>query len=250
MSNTYNYTTFNAKAVVTAPAPGPSLTQSSVSFQWNTVAGASEYWLEVGTTLGSNNIFTQSTGTSTSQTVTGIPTDADAVHVRLWTLFSGVWQYTDAMYGGHVITFDGVGSDGSPFTTGSESSFDVNVTSGTWTAIRSYGHPAPFVEFVSPAGTNTTGEITVIPTVAAPFHFNSIDIYSSTTTIPYEITGTAPTGTVFTFTGTVPNTFGGFAHVTNPYSASLVDQLTIKLTNPAAACCSNPVGVDNITLSY
>jgi hypothetical protein len=248
LSNHYNYTTFNAKAVLTAPAPGPSLTQSSVQFGWNAVTGASEYWLEVGTTLGSGDIFTHSTGTSTSQTVTGIPTGADAVHVRLWTLFAGVWQYTDSMYGGHLITFGGVGSNGSPLTTYSESTFSVNATSGPWVVGTTYGNPAPFIWFQSPAGTTTTAELTIVPS-AGPFHFNSIDLYSSTTTIPYEIMGTGPTGTVFTFTGTVPNTFGGFAHVTNPYSSSLVDQLTIKLTNPAAPCCSNPVGLDNISLS-
>jgi hypothetical protein len=247
LSKQYGYTAFNAKAVLTAPTPGPALTQSSVQFAWNVVTGASEYWLEVGTTLGSGDIFSRSTGTSTTQTVTGIPTGADAVHVRLWTLFSGVWQYTDSMYGGHLITFGGVGSNGSPLTTYSESTFSVNATSGPWVVGTTFGSPAPFIWFQTPPATTTIGELTIVPS-AGPFHFNSIDLYSSTTIIPYEITGTGPSGTVFTFTGTVPNTFGGFARVMNPYSASLVDQLTIKLTNPAG-CCSNPVGVDNINLS-
>jgi uncharacterized repeat protein (TIGR03803 family) len=250
--NSYNYTTFKAKAVLALPVPGPALTQSTVQFVWNSVAGASEYWLDVGTAPGSGNIFSASTGTSTSQTVSGIPTGADAIHVRLWTLFGGLWQYTDWMYGGHVITFGGVAGNGSPFTAYSESGFTVNATSGPWTVNTQFGHPAPFIWFQTPVGpTRTTAELTIVPS-AGPFQFNSIDLYISIPLVSYEITGTGSSGTVFTLTGSAGNISSGFVTVTNPQAAESIDQLHIKLTSPmgSSTCCANAIGLDNISLSY
>jgi hypothetical protein len=242
----YQYYSFIGKAVITSPVVGPVLTQSTVLFQWGAIAGASEYWLEVGTTPGLFNVFTRSTGTSTSQLVAGIPTNAAAIYVRLWTRLGGIWQYTDATYGGHVIMFGGGSFSGWLFTTYSESTFTVNTGSLPWALI---GEPSEYVAFWSGPGVTSTGELTVVPT-QPQFHFNSIDIYSQATSIPYQITGTGPGGTVFTLSGTVPNPSGGFVHLTNPYASSPIDQLSIQLTNTSPACCSNYVGVDNIKVSY
>jgi hypothetical protein len=48
---------------------------------------------------------------------------------------------------------------------------------------------------------------------------------------------------------TLPNTFGNFLTVLNPQAADLIDTLVISLSNPAAPCCANPMGVDNIAVS-
>lgn len=53
---------------------------------------------------------------------------------------------------------------------------------------------------------------------------------------------------VFTLAGTVPNTFGQFRTVTSRDPSAVIDTLKITLTNAAAPCCANPMGVDNITL--
>ncbi|MCC7364728.1 MAG: CAP domain-containing protein [Dehalococcoidia bacterium] len=87
-----------AKAAITSPAPGSTLPGSSATFAWNTGSGAHEYFLYVGTSAGSNNIYGGSTGLSQSRTVSGIPANGSTVYVRLWTRLSTGWQYTDYTY--------------------------------------------------------------------------------------------------------------------------------------------------------
>jgi hypothetical protein len=55
---------------------------------------------------------------------------------------------------------------------------------------------------------------------------------------------------VFNTAGRVPNTFGNFATVRNPFATEAITTLTIRLDNPAPACCPNPVGLDNIVVGY
>ena len=56
-------------------------------------------------------------------------------------------------------------------------------------------------------------------------------------------------GVVFTIQNTQPNTFGNFAALVNREAASPVDLLVIRLSNPSAPCCPNPMGLDNIVLA-
>jgi hypothetical protein len=64
-------------AQIGSPLPGITLSDSSADFSWNSLTGATEYQLSVGTTPGGTNIFSGTT-TGTSQTVGSIPC-ADAV---------------------------------------------------------------------------------------------------------------------------------------------------------------------------
>ena len=148
-----------------------------------------------------------------------------------------------------TITFGGLtaAANRSPVTTYTELGFTVAATSGNWMAVTSYGKPAPFIEFEVPGGTTVVGAIQ-ISAGGAKFGFNSVDLYSSTTKIPYTITGLRNSATIFTVTDTVPNTFGNFKTVINPQAADSIDTLNISLTNPAAPCCTNPVGIDNIVV--
>jgi len=141
-----------------------------------------------------------------------------------------------------VIGFDDLTGNSSPFTTYSACGFAVTATSGTWVVLTTYGHPAPFVEFMSNAGTTGIGEL-LVTRGGGTFTFQSVDVYSSTTQIPYVMTGIANSATTFTIQGTVPNTFGNFATVVNPQPQTSVDALLIRLTNPAAPCCANPMGL-------
>lgn len=113
-----------------------------------------------------------------------------------------------------------------------------------WTG---YGRPAPFIGFMSDAGVTTAGEIRVTA-AAGKFAFQSVDLYSSTTPIPYVITGIANAATVFTLEGKQPNTYGNFATIGNPNASVQIDALVIRLSNPAAPCCANPMGLDNIVV--
>jgi len=149
-----------------------------------------------------------------------------------------------------TVTFVGVAGHGSPFTTYSEAGFAVSATTANWTVSTTYGHPAPFIQFLRPMGEPTTiGEIQV-RAGGAVFSFTGLDVYSSVTNIPYEITGTLNSTQVFTVQGTQPNTAGNFATVTNPYASAIVDTVVIRLSNPFVECCPNPMGLDNIALSY
>jgi hypothetical protein len=81
------------------PPPGSTLSGSSVTFCWTSGSAVSQYWLYVGTSgVGSNNLYSQSTGTATQATVSNLPTTGGPVYVRLWWNTSSGWQYTDYTY--------------------------------------------------------------------------------------------------------------------------------------------------------
>ena len=145
------------------------------------------------------------------------------------------------------ITFDGVSGEGTPFASYSESGFTVQATVGSWQAGANYGNPRPFIRFEAQGGTTVTGELQVTGG-GATFSFTSVDLYSSTTPIPYQITGLRNSGTVLATSGTLANTFGQFRTVASPAPDEAIDTLKIVLTNAAAPCCTNPMGVDNIVL--
>ncbi|HUJ44651.1 MAG TPA: hypothetical protein VLW52_13710, partial [Opitutaceae bacterium] len=85
--NTYTFTT-GGKAVLLSPAPGSTLSGSSVTFTWTSVPSAGGYVLAVGTAPNDASIFGQGL-TATSQTVTGLPTDGSTVYVTLMTYANG-----------------------------------------------------------------------------------------------------------------------------------------------------------------
>jgi hypothetical protein len=75
--------------------PSSALSGSSVTFTWSTVSGAVVYWLNVATVAGGSNLYNQSSGLTTSQTVTGLPSDGSTIYVRLWTGSTSGYQYND-----------------------------------------------------------------------------------------------------------------------------------------------------------
>lgn len=148
-----------------------------------------------------------------------------------------------------TITFDNLAAAGNfgPYT---EAGFAVTPTSGNWITSNTFGHPAPFIQFLGITGTTVTADVSVTHG-GSPFLFTAIDLYSSVTPIPYVFTGLRNATVVFTQSGTVPNTFGNFATVATD-SVLPIDTLLISLSNPAIGpfCCgSNPVGLDNIVVN-
>jgi serine protease len=95
---TYTAATLGSKAAITSPAPGATLPGSSATFAWSPGAGATAYWLDVGSAQGQGNIFGQNVGLTTTQPVNGIPAGGGTIYVRLWTLIAGLWQYNDYSY--------------------------------------------------------------------------------------------------------------------------------------------------------
>ncbi len=98
--NDYTYTTQSqgSRATMISPAPNAVLYDNAATFTWTTVAAASGYWLDVGTTTGQGNLCASGAITSTSYTCSAIPLAGDAIYVRLWTQLAGVWQYYDYRY--------------------------------------------------------------------------------------------------------------------------------------------------------
>ncbi len=85
---------------ITSPAPGSTLSGSTETFSWiDNGTAVSEWWLWVGTSQGGQNILNSgSLGSSTSTTVSGLPTNGSTVYVRLWYKTGGSWQYEDFQY--------------------------------------------------------------------------------------------------------------------------------------------------------
>jgi hypothetical protein len=95
LSNAYTYTAYNlggSQGVITTPTPGSTFTGSSETFDWTAGAGASAYWLDVGSTPGGNQYFQSGNlGNVLTVTVNGLPTDGSTVYVTLYSLVGGQW---------------------------------------------------------------------------------------------------------------------------------------------------------------
>lgn len=153
---------------------------------------------------------------------------------------------TPAPAGATVVGFGGLNADEASVTNYSESGVSIAAASGPWVARTTYGSPAPFIQFLAEAGTSVTGRIDV--TSDGPFTFFSVDLYSSTTKIPYTLTGTRNGAVVFSVTGELSNTFGALRQVLNPNPDDVIDALSMTLTNTASECCRNPMGLDTIVI--
>ena len=149
-----------------------------------------------------------------------------------------------------TLTFNGLGVNAAPLGVYSESGFSVSADDRSWIVVTTYGHPAPFIEFKA-AGDTGLGQVQVFADRHGPFTFKSVDLYSSTTPIPYTITGVRDLAVVFTLTDTLPNTFGNFRTVVNAHATDVIDTLTISLSNPSAlpfGNSQNPMGLDNVVV--
>jgi N-acetylneuraminic acid mutarotase len=94
----YGPTTVSAPSLTT-PAPGSTLSGSTVSFAWNPGVGATRFVLRLGTTVfGSMDVYHPSPTTGTTAQVSAIPTNGAYLYARLWYYLNGTWQYVDARY--------------------------------------------------------------------------------------------------------------------------------------------------------
>jgi uncharacterized repeat protein (TIGR01451 family) len=88
----YTYTApTGCLAVISSPAGGTALDGASVTFTWNAVIGADQYWLDVGSTLGGSDLW-RGALTGTSQLASGMPCDGRSVYAQLFTHSNGAWS--------------------------------------------------------------------------------------------------------------------------------------------------------------
>ena len=91
-------TVTTSPAQMIAPAAGSTLASSTQTFSWTAGAGVASYRLDVGTTVGANNLYAGSAGSSLSAAVSGLPTTGGTVWARLSSNINGAWQSADYSY--------------------------------------------------------------------------------------------------------------------------------------------------------
>lgn len=85
---------------MTSPTENALLTRSEITFQWrNNNFVPSNYWIYIGTTLGSSNIHSSGAlQTANEYVYSSLPMGEEALYVRLWYNANNRWQYTDYQY--------------------------------------------------------------------------------------------------------------------------------------------------------
>jgi beta-propeller repeat-containing protein len=138
VSNDYTYKAYTAvssgPAAMSNPAPGSTLSSSSVTFQWTPGTGVTEYWLYVSKlAVGGTDLYNSNESAQLSQTVSGLPTDGSTVYVRLWSLSGATWTFSDYTYktGSTASPTPAVMSSPAPGSTLSGSSATFQWTPGT-----------------------------------------------------------------------------------------------------------------------
>jgi hypothetical protein len=98
-STDYTHQTWDGiPPALVSPSPGATLRSSTMTVQWSAGSGVAEYHLYVGTTPGGKDIYTQSQGTSTSASVSGIPLNGNPAYARLWWHIGATWFWADYTY--------------------------------------------------------------------------------------------------------------------------------------------------------
>jgi subtilase family serine protease len=115
-----------------SPANDSTLTATSATFEWHAYAGATAYWLDVGSTAGGNNYYSSgSLSTSTlSETVTTLPSNGSTVYATWYYLLNGSWVPTDYTY----TAFGGASSKGVITSPVPGSTLTGSSVAFTWTA--------------------------------------------------------------------------------------------------------------------
>ncbi len=120
-------------AGLTSPVASSVLAGSIATFTWND-AGASLYQLWVGNAQGAYDIgyFPAAGTTSTSTTVSGLPTDGRTLYVRLYSLINGAYQFRDYTYTAAGSGSGGGGTPASIISPASGSTLSSSSATFTW----------------------------------------------------------------------------------------------------------------------
>jgi hypothetical protein len=87
----------NGAGDITSPTPGSTFTSSTVTFTWSP-GTATSYYLFVGNSLHTADIYNSQTTTANSKTVSNIPTDGRTIYVSLGSQVNGTWVTKDYTY--------------------------------------------------------------------------------------------------------------------------------------------------------
>lgn len=94
VAQAYTYTEAGTMvlASMTNPTPGSTLAGSTVTFNWTTGAGPTQYLLYVGTTVRAHDVYYMAPSTATTATATNVPTTGGTLYVTLFSYVNGAWQ--------------------------------------------------------------------------------------------------------------------------------------------------------------
>ncbi len=176
--NPYTYTAFNVAAaagVIVSPTNGSTLTGTTVTFDWTAGAGASAYWLDVGSTAGGNNYYSSGNlGNVLSATVSGLPTNGETVYVTLYSMLSNGWTPVASSYN----AFNASAGLAAMQTPSPNSTLTGNAATFTWSA--DSNATAYWVDIGSVAGGNdifssgNLGNVFTVSVLSLPANGNTI----------------------------------------------------------------------------
>ncbi len=266
--NAYTYTAVSAAAggVITTPTPGSTLSGSSVTFGWTAGAGASAYWLVVGSTSGASNYYSSGNlGTALTATANGLPTNGSTVYVTLYSLIGGAWVPNAYTYTAVSTAAGGVITTPTPGSTLSGSSVTFGWTAGAgasayWLVVGSTAGGSNYYSsgnlgnvltaIVNGLPTNgSTLYVTLYSLVAGQWLSNAYTYVSGALPTVSSVSpnsGSTLGGTAVTITGT---NFAAGATVTFAGTAAtnvvVVNSTTITATTPAGSAGAVTVTVTN-----
>ena len=121
----------SGKGVITTPAPGSTLSGTSVTFNWSAGMQSTAYWLDAGSTQGGNQYYQSGNlGNVLSTTATNLPSDGSTVYVTLYSLVNGQWVYNQYTY----TAYSASGTTGQITTPTPGSQFAGTTVTFDWTA--------------------------------------------------------------------------------------------------------------------
>lgn len=165
----------NKPSLILSPANETTLTGTSTTFQWNGGVGVSLRALWVGSSPGGADLWASSeSSTTTSRTVTGLPTDGRKIHVTLFSLLGGAWRTTFYEYTAATAAVSNAAIiSPTPGTklTGTTATFTWSASSSAAGYVLWVGRkPGGSDVFVSAAGTDLSRTVTTLPTDGGPVY--------------------------------------------------------------------------------
>ncbi len=206
--------TFSGSPGIYSPVSSSALTSAPAVFQWFGYPGATAYWLDIGKEQGGNEYYQSGSlsSSTTSQTVSSLPTDGSTVWARWYYLVSGTWQSTDYSY----TALGGSASKGTITTPAPSSTLSGASVSFTWTP--GSGATAYWIDAGStPGGNNyyTSGNVGNTVTTTVPgLPANGSTIYVTL----YSLVGGQWFSNGYTYTAF--NAGAGLAAITSPANNS------------------------------
>jgi subtilase family serine protease len=92
--DTYTAYSGGGLATILTPTNNTEVDGTSVTFTWTNPSNSDNYWLDIGSVAGGNDIYQSGNlGNTTTTTVTDMPNNGSEVFGTLWTEIGGQWYY-------------------------------------------------------------------------------------------------------------------------------------------------------------